>query len=209
MRNTGTEIKKRAAIAPADQREQAGDAQYLGDIDAQLMFRIAAGDREAEAALVRRNATVVARYIARVLRDEHIREDVVQDVLMRAIAAAPRYRATAKFSTWLYRIATNVALRHLEKSNKSQTNTEQEVFQNLPTSGQNPESTVTRDELRQHVGRALGALPPNQRIPLTLFQYEGLSYQQIADVMDLSVESIRALLKRARESLRKNLREFT
>lgn len=173
------------------------------------MLQIARGDRDAAAQLARRNAPVVDRFIVRVLRDEHRREDVVQEVLIRVIEAAPRYQPTAKFTTWLYRIATNVALKHLTADKKTWTNADTEVLVNTPTETQSgPESSANAEEMRQKVVRALRLLPPPQRVALTLYQYEQLTYQQIADVMEVSVEAIRGLLRRARDTLRENLSEF-
>lgn len=181
----------------------------LADLDTQLMLRVREGSPEAANALVRRNFQRVSRYIARLVRRSGPTEDLVQDVFVRVLHSSERYEPTAKFSTWLYRIATNTALNYLNRAHLKdrQEPDPQTGGPEIPArSDSAPERDMSLDELRDRISLAIASLPVNQRIALTLFEYEELSYEQIAGVLDTTVEAVRSLLKRARGSLRGKLR---
>lgn len=168
------------------------------------MLRVRDGDMQAAESLIRRNSDRVARYIARLIRTDRAADDLAQDVFLQVLAAAGRYEPTAKFTTWLYRIATNVAISHLNK--RSVANLDMPEVADSHDDG--PDDALSRDELRKTVASAISALPVNQRVALTLFQYEHLSYQQIANVMQVTVEAVRCLLTRARNKLRELLADL-
>lgn len=179
----------------------------LADLDTQLMLQARAGDREAAGGLIRRNSPRIARYIARLVGSAEPVEDLTQDVFVQALSHADDYQPTAKVATWLYRIATNVCLNHFKRSARSRRAAD-------PTGGQlevpdrstpSPDRQMTLDELRSQIAAALHELPLNQRVALTLFQYEDCTYEQIATVLGVSVEAVRSLLMRARTTLRARL----
>ncbi len=178
----------------------------LADLDTQLMLQARAGDRSAAAALVRRNSARVSRYIARLVGPGPAVEDLTQDVFVQVLSKAADYQPTAKFTTWLYRIATNLVFtdrRSLAHRWRRSAATE---LTDVPDPSQpGPERQVSLDELRERVGRAIQSLPPKQRAVVTLFEYEHLTYQQIAAVLDITEEAVRALLARARARLRTSL----
>lgn len=185
-------------------------ADALADLDTQMMLQVRQGNAEVANSLVRRNFTRVSRYISRVVRDPRSVEDLTQDVFLQVLKSAHRYEPTARFSTWLYRIATNTALNHLNQAYvKKQRDRTRESDNGQPEivdrSNSSPERQLSLDELRIRVSAAVSTLPVKQRIALTLFQYEGLSYEQIASVLDTTVESVRSLLSRARAALRAKL----
>lgn len=199
--------------APAPQAERAGESAIersahapVGDVDALLMVATANGDAQAASALCRRNLERVMRYVGRVVRDPGVVEDLAQDVFVQILAHARQYSPTARFSTWLYRVATNVALDYLRTDNRRRkVSLDTAPPPVAPRTDAHPERAVDLDELRRRLSAAMDDLPPNQRAALTLFEYEGFSYQQIAAVLNASEDSVRALLLRARNALRARL----
>ena len=177
------------------------------DLDTQLMLNAAAGDPEAATSLVDRNRLRIAGYIARLVRDRRVVEDLTQDVFLLALKNADQFRPTAKVSTWLYQIATNTTLNYLkQRSARGKTPPLPTGTYELPDRRERePEQQVSQDELRDQVSAALHLLPLNQRIALTLYEYEACSYVQISAVLDTTVESVRSLLRRARLVLRHEL----
>ncbi len=213
MRLVGGMVMSRASTRakPVQQPSTAAAplaARALADLDTQLMLQAAAGDRDAANNLVRRNADRIARYIRRIVGRQRPVEDLTQDVFLRALSHAASYEPSAKVSTWLYRIATNVSLNYLKQSTNRRPAPAppdgelEPADQNQPT----PDRQMNLDEVKRQVAAAIGALPVNQRVALTLFQYESLSYEQIAAVLETTVEAVRSLLMRARTTLRRELR---
>ncbi len=180
----------------------------LADLDTQLMLQARNGDRSAAAALIRRNSGRVGRYITRLIGPCPAVEDFTQDVFVQVLSKAADYQPTAKFTTWLYRIATNLVL----SDRRSLAHRRRAGAGELPdvpdTDRPGPEGQVSLDELRERVARAIQSLPPRQRAAVTLFEYENLTYQQIAAVLDLTEEAVRALLARARDRLRRRLNDL-
>jgi RNA polymerase sigma-70 factor (ECF subfamily) len=201
--------KPGASQRARDARRPRSDAA-LGDYDTQLMLQAARGDPEAATALVRRNFALVSRYVARVVRDARAVEDLAQDVFVQVLTTAPRYTPSARFSTWLYRIATNAALNYLKQAQIARRAGDPDgigmelVDRHEPP----PDGRISLDELKHRVSEAIGSLPVNQRVALVLFEYENLSYQQIAAVLEVTVEGVRALLTRARATLRTKLQAY-
>lgn len=187
--------------APVAETRQSA---VLADLDTQLMLQVRGGDRDAAGALIRRNTERVARYISRLVRDERTVEDLTQDVFLQALRQAERYEPTARVSTWLYRIATNTALNYLKRPSVRQRPMleERDTFDVPDCRLAPPDRQMSLDELRDRVAAAIDSLPVNQRIALTLFQYEDCSYEQIAEVLNVTIEAVRSLLTRARTSLR-------
>ncbi|MCK4341210.1 MAG: sigma-70 family RNA polymerase sigma factor [Phycisphaerae bacterium] len=179
----------------------------LADLDTQLMVQAREGNREAANMLIRRNFQRISRYIARLVGNNRPVEDLTQDVFLQVLNRASQYKPTAKVSTWLYRIATNTALNYLKRpSVKRRVPDPPEGALEVPDRSESrPDERMSLDEVKDQVAEAIGALPLNQRIALTLFQYEDCSYEQIAVVLDVSIEAVRSLLMRARTTLRGRL----
>jgi RNA polymerase sigma-70 factor, ECF subfamily len=188
-------------------KKMACAPEALTDLDTQLMLQVREGSPEAANALIRRNFGRVSRYVARVVRQDRAVEDLTQEVFLRVLSHASEYRPTAKFSTWLYRVATNTALRYVtEAYNKRRVGLPAAGAPDIPdTATPEPSRRVDLDELKSRVASAIDVLPPNQRVALVLFEYEDLTYQQIAAVLNLTVEAVRCLLMRARSTLRGEL----
>jgi len=205
----GTFNRHRRASRPAGTAPQPPPSPaVLADFDTQLMLQARQGNREAGSALIRRNANRIARYVTRLVGDHRPAEDLTQDVFLQALAHADQYQPTAKVVTWLYRIATNTALNYLKQAHvRRRAHTPPDhSLQVADSSAPAPDRQMSLDELRHQVSQALDGLPVNQRIALTLFQFEECSYEQIAAVLDVSVEAVRSLLMRARTTLRRELR---
>lgn len=191
--------RKRAPTPPTDP---------LSDLDTQLMMQVREGNRDAANTLIRRNHDRVTRYIARLLGSSTAADDLAQDVFLQALRNAHRYEPTARVVTWLYRIATNCTLNYMKKSAQQrglqQPPGNETVDQGVP----GPDAKVSLDELRARVVDAIAMLPPKQRAAVTLFQYEGCSYEQIATILEITVEAVRSLLLRARAALRQRLQPY-
>jgi RNA polymerase sigma-70 factor (ECF subfamily) len=179
----------------------------LDDLDTQLMLQVGAGNRDAANALFRRNFERIAKYITRIVGPHRPVEDLTQDVFVQAITHAKQFKPTAKVTTWLYRIATNTSLNYLKQPGVRRQVAEP-ADRPLEVSDEGtglPESSLSQRELQERVAQSIADLPVNQRIALTLFQYEDCSYEQIATVLGTTVEAVRSLLGRARATLRRNL----
>lgn len=175
------------------------------------MLAFQAGQEEAFRTLVQRNQAKVYGMIFRVIGDHAQVEDLTQEVFLRIFRTAGRYQPLAKFSTWLYRIAANVALNAIRAKRKIKlaglelpdeedgSSWHRDVPDRRVAS---PQTGMDAAELRGKLAEAIAGLPENQRIAFTLNQYEHMSYQEIADILDCSTMAIKSLLSRARSNLR-------
>jgi RNA polymerase sigma-70 factor, ECF subfamily len=181
------------------------------DASSALMARVARGDRAAFRALVETHQGAVTNFIHHLIADQGRAEELAQDVFLQVYRAAPRYRPDARFTTWLHRIATNVALNALRARTRRPT-VSLDVLESddrgrkarvavAPREAW-PDRVFERDELVRVVGRAIRSLPERQRIAVVLHRYEGLSYEAIAEVMSSSPDAVDALLRRAKAALR-------
>ena len=175
------------------------------------------GDESAFRKLVEHNQTKVYAIAYRIIRDHALAEDLTQEAFLRVFRTADRYRPMAKFSTWLYRIAANVALNALRSRRRVRMGTIE-----LPDSEDDtvwrrevrddrqspPAADLDADELRSRIDAAIAALPEHQRIALTLSRFEKLSYYEIADILDCSTMAVKSLLSRARCNLRDALVQY-
>lgn len=205
--SSGTRKAGPARSTVSESAERIAELAALQDYDTQLMLQCRQGDAEAANLLVQRNFTRVARYVSRIVRDPRSIEDLTQDVFVQVLARARDFEPRAKLSTWLFRVATNRALNFAKKQQNRRNTRSVGDFgrHDVADQGSGPERAVGLDELRRRVGDALGALPMNQRAALALFEYEGLSYEQVASVLDVTVEAVRCLISRARNALRERL----
>lgn len=175
------------------------------------MRRVAGGDRSAFAELVERHQALVFRVAYRFLGRRPDAEDVVQDTFLRLYAARDRYRATAPFRAYLLTITTRLCLnRKARASERQESLSEPDALERAAgaSEGADAERRVLRHERELAVREAIAALPAEQRLALVLFRFEGLSYEEIAAAMKRSPSSVTSLLWRARERLRRALREI-
>jgi len=170
-----------------------------------LAFR--AGDADAFDALFRRWAGPLLRYLTRMLRDAAAAEELVQEVFIRVHGARERYTADARFSTWLYRIATNLALNELRRPRRRDPHpsADAEGGPVLAAGGAAPDALAHARRLSEQVERELQTLPENQRAALWLAAVEGLSYAEVASALDVTEKAVKALVHRARATLASRL----
>lgn len=194
------------------------DGKPFTDPNVQLMLEFQlSGDQTAFATLVERNQSKVYSIIYRFVSDRAESEDLTQEVFLRVYRTAARYTPTAKFSTWLYRIAVNVSLNALRSRARTKT-----ISLALPQDSENddypravedprsdmPNQGLEDDELKVRIAEAIDTLPENQKIAIVLNKFEGLSYEEIAKILNLSMMAVKSLLSRARSNLKECLDQY-
>ncbi len=173
--------------------------------DAQLMDRLAAGDIEALGPLVERYKDPMTNYLTRLTGNRARGEELAQETFLRLWRAAPGYREEGKLSALLYRIATNLARSDARRSRRWRLKLERfpaEMSGNGREPVAGPEDALLRREARAGVSAALAALPIRYRVPLTLFAIEGLSYREIAELLEVREGTVKSRIARGRERLR-------
>lgn len=184
------------------------------DLDTQLMILVQRDDDSSFSTLLDRNRALVVNYLARMVANRAIAEELAQDVFIRVYRSRRTYEPTAKFSTWLYRITTNVALNHFRDEKRTQNNISldmQDAAQlRREASDQAPlvEDLLVREVDFRQIRRAVRALPPKQRAAVIMHKYEGMDYVQISGVLGCSPSAVKALMFRAYETLRARLRSL-
>ncbi len=177
------------------------------DPDSALIDAIGRGDHEAFESLVKRYQCPLLNFIARTIGDRSMAEDITQEVLLRIYRAAPRFQAKTKVSTWIFHIAYNQALTEIGRRKKRRN-----LWQALCRSREEAPEELLADPLEpyeqtEEIMAVLGCLPENQKAALLLRINENLSYREIADILEVSVQSVESLLFRARTSLRRQLKK--
>ena len=180
----------------------------IGSTDQQLVTRVQKGDKRAFDLLVLKYQYRVHAIVGRFIRDSHEVEDVTQEAFLKAYRALPRFRGDSQFYTWLFRIAVNTAKNYLVARSRrppsSDVNMDDAEFyagsEQLKDLG-TPENQLFRDELEAVINKAIEELPEDLRTAVTLREYEGLSYEDIAGVMDCPVGTVRSRIFRGRESI--------
>ncbi len=188
----------------------------MGDreTDRLLVERVQAGDKQAFGLLVTKYQRKLARLVSRMVRDSAEVEDIVQDSFIRAYRALPSFRNESAFYTWLYRIGVNTAknwlvthgrraqLTSATDDDESEIYTEPELLRNYET----PERLLITKQIGQTVNSVVESLPEDLRTALTLREIDGLSYEEIADVMDCPIGTVRSRIFRARDAIALKLR---
>ena len=179
------------------------------DEDVRLMLAFREGDGAAFEDLFRRWAAPLLRYLERMLRDAATAEELVQEVFLRVHCARDRYQPEARFSTWLYRIATNLALNELRRPRRRDPHQGMgdEGAQSLAAKTPAADDVVHARRLGEAALRELEALPERQRAALWLSAVEGLAYSEVAVILDASEKAVKALVHRARSALVEKLQE--
>lgn len=182
-------------------------------IDLELVRRVQGGDRAAFDLLVQKYQHRIAHLIGRYIRDPTEVEDVAQEAFVKAYRGLASFRGESAFYTWLYRIATNTAKNHLVSAGRrvpdhgvDAAEAEQYESGTLLQETATPERTLLSDEVERTVYRAIEALPAELREAVTLREMEGLSYEEIAAVMDCPIGTVRSRIFRAREAIDARIR---
>ncbi len=180
--------------------------------DSQLVKRVQKGDKRAFDLLVIKYQHKILGLVSRYIKDRNEVEDVAQEAFVKAYRALPKFRGDSAFYTWLYRIAINTAKNYLVAQNRRPPNSDIDVadadyigagtvLQDIET----PENNLFRDELKRAVEHAIKGLPEDLKTAVTLREYDGLSYEEIADIMDCPVGTVRSRIFRAREAIDKQI----
>lgn len=182
--------------------------------DEELIKRLTAGDNEAFRDLVQRYQSLVYKSCYNILRQQEEAEDIAQEVFIEVYESIDQFKHQSKLSTWLYRIAINKSLNHLRKvKRKSLFHSIEGFFVNSKNteldiedkSTQQSPHTIEFKERNAILQSAIDSLPENQRIAFTLNKFDELSYQEITEIMGLSLSSVESLIHRAKISLQKKL----
>ncbi|MGH9607748.1 MAG: RNA polymerase sigma factor [Terracidiphilus sp.] len=185
--------------------------------DAALMLRVAAGDEACFNFLVQKYHRPMMHFLFRMVHNQAVAEELAQEVFLRVYRSRESYRAEAKFTTWLYRIATNLAVNHARDTRRERG--AQTVYLDAPDeeSGTTPdvaddrptvEQRILRDERMGAIRAHVMALPDRQRMAVLMHKYQGLDYRQIGEVLRLSESATKSLLFRAYQTLREKLKDF-
>jgi RNA polymerase sigma-70 factor (ECF subfamily) len=185
--------------------------------DAAIMLRAAAGDESAFNYLAERYHRPIIHFLFRMVRNQAVAEELAQEVFLRVYRSRESYRAEAKFTTWLYRIATNLAVNYARDTRRERA--VQTVYLDAPNeeTGTRPdvaddelsvEQSLLREERMKAIRMHVMALPERQRLAVVMHKYQGLDYREIGDVLKLSESATKSLLFRAYQTLRGKLKDF-
>jgi RNA polymerase sigma-70 factor, ECF subfamily len=180
--------------------------------DVQLMLDVKAGDSASFDLLLRKYRSPLVNFLYRMVRDAATAEDLAQEVFLRVYRARKQYSPSAKFTTWLFRIATNLALnsvrdnryRHSQVSLDAPADEDEAPVQVAAKDMRIDEHMIERDRARV-IQRAIAALPEKQRVAVLLHKYEEMDYTEIAKILECSESALKSLLFRAYETLRVEL----
>jgi RNA polymerase sigma-70 factor, ECF subfamily len=187
------------------------------DVDAPLIERVKRGDVKAFEMLVVKYQRRIERLIGRMVRDVDLVQDIAQETFIRAYRAIPQFRGDSAFYTWLYRIAVNTAKKALVDLKRDPIVTESaragredddetSRVESELTNGETPEALLASKEIAAAVNASIEALSEDLRQAITLREIEGLSYEEIAEVMNCPISTVRSRIFRAREAIAQRLR---
>lgn len=184
------------------------------DQDSRLMLLVRDGDRQAFATLFRRHSKPLHHFVCRFVGNASVAEELVQEIFFKIYRAADNYQPRGRFTTFLYRVATNHCLNEVRRADY------RTRFESIEQSGDdkdggpmelpdsnrpNAETLLWGQRLGQEIQAILNGLPENQRAALLLHRLEGLSYQDIAEALELSVGAVKSLIHRAKKTLKQQL----
>jgi RNA polymerase sigma-70 factor (ECF subfamily) len=212
--------KRNSVTATKNVVSNVEDSGYLYDPEVQLMLRAKKGDDEAFSKLVVTYQDRLTTIFYHMTQNQEAAEDLAQDVFMRIYRARHGYQPNAKFSTWLFRIANNLAINaHRKKARRKEIvlpageSTSMHAFgpgQQILSdkSSLTPTRQIDKRELQMVVQKAMDQLNERQRLTVLLHKFEGMSYAEIGETMELTVPAVKSLLSRARDSLRLALEPY-
>jgi len=184
--------------------------QSVIDPDAELMFLVRGGNHSAFQTLVEKYQKPITNFIYHFVLNREEAEDLAQEVFLNAYRAAERYRPEAKFSTWIHQIAVNLSLKKLRSNHWKRLVSLEGLLAEGNSASEpvaigrlQPDFQLENRELIRALELALHKLPKRQRTAVLLQRFEGFSYREIAETMECSVESVEALLSRAKQALKK------
>jgi len=193
----------------------AGTAGEVTDAD--IMLRVKAGDDSAFDYLVQKYRRPIINFMYRMAHNSAAAEDLAQEVFLRVYRSRANYEPTAKFTTWLYRIATNLGVNYARDTRHERPENVTNLDEPDTETGQTPdladktpsvEEEISRRERLAAIKKKVEALPERQRMGVLMHKYQQMDYRQIAEVLKLSESATKSLLFRAYETLRQELKEF-
>ena len=210
---------ERGPLAPAAARvagnvvsrsANARDARQIEDPDLELLARWRSGDDAAFEQLVRRHQKKVFRLLLRMMGNREEAEDVAQETFLSLHRHGRRFRGEARFSTFVYRVASNAALNRRRTLGRNRARLKKLAVRqaggdDLPVAPRNPEDAASGADLSAHVREALDTLKPSLRLPVVLYDMEGLAYREIAEVLGVAEGTVKSRIHRARQALRAEL----
>ena len=185
--------------------------------DADVMLRVKAGDDTAFAYLVQKYRRPMVNFMYRMSHNSAAAEDLAQEVFLRVYRSREGYEPSAKFTTWLYRIATNLAVNHARDTRHErpeamvsldEPDEESGTTMDVADSSLTAEQAILRRERMEAIRQKVQALPERQRLAVIMHKYQQFDYKQIAEVLKLSESATKSLLFRAYETLREQLKDF-
>jgi RNA polymerase sigma-70 factor (ECF subfamily) len=202
-------------LQTAEHQRTAGEFARMDD--AAIMLELRAGNMAGFDYLIQKYRKPIIHFMYRMVHNQAIAEELAQEVFLRVYRSRDTYRAEARFSTWLYRIATNLGVNHARDTRHertastlyldevdSETGTTPDVADSTPGA----ESSMLRRERLEAIRQHVLALPERQRMAVLMHKYEGMDYRQIGDVLKLSESATKSLLFRAYQTLREKLKTF-
>jgi RNA polymerase sigma-70 factor (ECF subfamily) len=193
------------------------DRGYEGMEDSEVMLRLRAGDMAAFDYLLARYRRPIIHFMYRMVHNESVAEELAQEVFLRVYRSRESYRAEAKFTTWLYRIATNLGVNHARDTRHERAastvyldETDEETGTSVDVADSTPgvEEKILRRERMAAIKQHVMALPERQQMAVLMHKYEGMDYKQIGEVLKLSESATKSLLFRAYQTLREKLKDF-
>ena len=194
-----------------------GSAHFHDMEDSAIMLELSAGNMAGFDYLIQKYRKPIINFMYRMVRNQAVAEELAQEVFLRVYRSRETYRAEARFSTWLYRIATNLGVNHARDTRHertastiyldepdSETGTTPDVADTTPGA----EAAMLRRERLNAIREHVLSLPERQRTAVLMHKYEGMDYKQIGDVLKLSESATKSLLFRAYQTLREKLKEF-
>ncbi|MEW6088492.1 MAG: RNA polymerase sigma factor [bacterium] len=186
--------------------------EYLKDEDVQLMLRFKDGDNSSFEILLEKYQSPIINFLYKITGNKTEAEDLTQEVFIRVYHSGKKYIPQSKFSTWIYIIAKNTALNDIRRKKgilRFLKKDLEEPEKKIPDN-KNPSALAQLElkDLQKVVKNAIDLLPPNQKIAVILSKYDSLSYEEISQIMDCSISSVKSLLNRAKISLKEKLEKY-
>lgn len=206
-----------AGMRPRVEAENVPVRDAEGCTDADVMLRVKAGDDSAFEYLVQKYRRPMVGFMYRMAHNSAVAEDLAQEVFMRVYRSREKYEASAKFTTWLYRIATNLAVNYARDTRHERAENVVSIDEpdddtgltvDVPDTSLSAEEAIVRRERMAAIRERVQALPERQRMAVVMHKYQQMDYKQISQVLKLSESATKSLLFRAYETLREQLKQF-
>ena len=194
-----------------------GPAEWNALSDAEIMLRVREGDEAGFNFLIAKYRKPIVNFMYRMVHNQAVAEELAQEVFLRVYRSRETYRAEAKFTTWLYRIATNLGVNHARDTRHERAAQNVYLDQADPETGTTPDvpdarplavDVMVKDERMRAIRKHVMALPERQRTAVLMHKYQGLDYKEIGAVLKLSESATKSLLFRAYQTLRERLKDF-